>query len=116
MLVATALLTAGGLGLSACGGSGGQALAQQACVHVHRSLADYHQSTKPGVPAATVAKLQQQAGNELQVALPLAAQANSADGTWNSLMTVISESATIDEGHLRSPSRRNAPPPTPTRT
>ncbi len=100
MLVATALFTAGGLGLSACGGGGGQALAQQACVHVHRSLADYHQSTKPGVAAATVAKLQQQAGNELQVALPLAAQANSADGTWNSLMTVISESATIDEGHL----------------
>jgi hypothetical protein len=30
----------------------------------------------------------------------LAAAANSDDGTWNSLMTTISEIGTIDEGHL----------------
>jgi hypothetical protein len=99
-LVATALLGASAFGLSACDGNGGQALARQACVHVQHSLVEYRQSTQPGVPATTVAKLQQKAGNELQAALPLAAQANSADGTWNSLMTTISENATIDEGHL----------------
>jgi hypothetical protein len=30
----------------------------------------------------------------------LAAAANSDDGSWNALMTTISEGATIDEGHL----------------
>ena len=100
-LVAMALLAAGALGLSACDSTNsGQSLARQACVHVHRSLSEYRQSTQPGEPAADVAKLQQKAGNELQSALPLAAQANSADGTWNALMTTISENATIDEGHL----------------
>ena len=34
------------------------------------------------------------------MALPLAAAANSDDGSWNSLMTTISEGATVDEGHL----------------
>ena len=32
--------------------------------------------------------------------LPLAAAANSDDGSWNALMTTISEGATVDEGHL----------------
>jgi hypothetical protein len=87
------------LALSACG-QNGQALAQQACTHVHRSLADYTLSLRAGTPAATVALLQKKAQNELRSALPLAAAANSDDGSWNSLMTTISESATIDEPHL----------------
>jgi len=37
---------------------------------------------------------------QLRDALPLAAAANSDDGTWNALMTAISESATVDETHL----------------
>jgi hypothetical protein len=88
------------VGLSACGDAGGQALAQQACVHVHRSVRDYVRSRLAGTPAATVASLQRQADQELRIALPLAAAANSADGSWNSLMTTISEGATVDEGHL----------------
>ena len=88
------------LGLSACGNQGGQALAQQACVHVNRSVDDYVRSTLAGTPPATVAVLQREADQELRAALPLAAAANSDDGSWNSLMTTISEGATVDEGHL----------------
>jgi len=88
------------VGLSACSDQGGQALAQQACVHVNRSVADYLRSVRAGTPAATVALLQKEADQELRAALPLAAQANSDDGSWNSLMTTISEGATVDEGHL----------------
>jgi len=88
------------VGLSACSDQGGQALAQQACVHVNRSVQDYLRSVRVGTPPATVALLQKDADQELRTALPLAAQANSDDGSWNSLMTTISEGATVDEGHL----------------
>ena len=46
------------------------------------------------------AHLQTKADQQLRAALPLAAAANSDDGSWNSLMTTISEIATVDEGHL----------------
>ena len=95
-----AVLAGGGLGLSACASQGGQALAQQACVHVHRSVTAYERSTQVGTPAADVSRLQQRAAQELRLALPLAAAANSDDGSWNSLMTTISESSWVDEGHL----------------
>jgi hypothetical protein len=100
VLGAAALSIAVVAGLSSCGGQSGQALAQQACVHVHRSVRDYVRSRLAGTPAATVASLQREADQELRIALPLAAAANSADGSWNSLMTTISEGATVDEGHL----------------
>ena len=95
-----AVVAGGALGLSACASQGGQALAQQACVHVHRSVAAYERSTKVGTPATDVAQLQRRAAQELRLALPLAAAANSDDGSWNSLMTTISESSWVDEGHL----------------
>ena len=69
-------------------------------MHVHRSVRDYVRSTLAGTPAATVAFLQREADQQLRIALPIAAAANSADGSWNSLMTTISEGATVDEGHL----------------
>jgi hypothetical protein len=75
-------------------------LAQQACVHVNRSVTDWVDAQRAGTPAATVAALQQRAEQQLRLALPLAAAANSDDGTWNSLMTTISEIETVDEGHL----------------
>jgi hypothetical protein len=92
--------TGAALTLSACSTQGGQDLAQQACVHVHRSLADYQRSISPGTSPATAAQLLKEADQELRAALPLAADANSDDGSWNSLMTAISEGATVDEGHL----------------
>ena len=63
-------------------------------------MADYLRSTRVGTPPATVASLQRKADQELRAALPLAAAANSDDGSWNSLMTTISEGAAVDEGHL----------------
>jgi hypothetical protein len=97
-----AILVAGAaLALSACSGtSEGQSLARQACVHVNRSIADYLLAVKVTTPPATAAHLQDEADQQLRAALPLAAAANSDDGTWNSLMTAISESGSIDEGHL----------------
>jgi outer membrane lipopolysaccharide assembly protein LptE/RlpB len=99
-LIAAALLTGTMLTLSACGGSGGQALAQKACVHVRLSLGDLSASERPGQSVAQVRGFKSKANVELRAALPLAADANSADGTWNSLMTTISEGATVDESHL----------------
>jgi hypothetical protein len=99
--VLAVLIVAGGIVLAACGSGGdGQSLAQQACLHVHRSVADYERSVAAGTAAGTVAELQKEATQQLRDALPLAAQANSADGSWNSLMTTISEGANVDEGHL----------------
>jgi hypothetical protein len=87
--------------LAACSSvQDGQALAQQACVHVNRSVSDWVDSQRTGTPGTTVASLQQRAEQQLRLALPLAAAANSDDGTWNSLMTTISEIETVDEGHL----------------
>jgi hypothetical protein len=88
------------VGVSACGNGDGQALAEQACVHVHRSVTDYLRSTRADTPPATAAQLLMRAERELRAALPLAAQANSADGSWNGLMTTISEISIVDEGHL----------------
>ncbi|HEY1446026.1 MAG TPA: hypothetical protein VGF51_14125 [Acidimicrobiales bacterium] len=88
-------------GLAACTSAGdAQALARQACVHVNRSVTEWVASQRVGTPATTVAALQQRAEQQLRLALPLAAAANSDDGTWNSLMTTISEIETVDEGHL----------------
>ncbi len=100
LALVAAVLIGLALTLSACGGASGQSLAEQACVHVLRSVTAYQQSNRPGTAAATAAGLRRTADSELLVALPLAASANSADGSWNSLMTTISESATVDEGHL----------------
>jgi hypothetical protein len=99
-LVGAALTLGIMLGLSACGGGSGQSLARQACVHVHRSVADYKASIVPGTSTTKAASLLEEADIQLRSALPLAAKANSADGTWNSLMTAIAEINTIDEGHL----------------
>ncbi len=100
--VVAVLALAGGaaLGLSACSTQNGQDLAQQACVHVRLSVSDYLRAVRPGTAAAAAARLQDQADQQLRDALPLAAAANSDDGSWNALMTTISEGATVDEGHL----------------
>ena len=86
--------------LAACSSSSGQSLAQQACVDVHRSVHDWDASKADGVSATASATLQMKAEQQLRLALPLAAAANSDDGSWNSLMTTISEIGSVDEGHL----------------
>ena len=92
-----ALAVGGALGLSACSTQGGQDLAQQACGHVHLSVTDYLRAVNPRTTPAAAAQLQKEADQQLRDALPLAAAANSDDGSWNSLMTTISEGATVDE-------------------
>jgi hypothetical protein len=99
-LIAAATLAGSMLVLSACGGSGGQALAQKACGYVNLSLHDLSLSSQPGQTTGETQRYRTRADLELRKALPLAADANSADGSWNSLMTTISESATVDEAHL----------------
>jgi hypothetical protein len=85
--------------LSACG-NGGQDLAVQACVHVKLSVRYFEQSTKSSISLTEATRLRAKADAELRTALPLAAEATSANGSMNSLMTTISESATVDEAHL----------------
>jgi hypothetical protein len=63
-------------------------------------VVDYQRSVAAGTAAGSVGTLKQEAAEQLRDALPLAAQANSDDGSWNSLMTTISESSDVDEGHL----------------
>ncbi len=100
-LALAALIAGAAVALSACSGAAdGQSLARQACVHVHRSVSDYLLATQAGTSPTAAAHLQVEADQELRAALPLAAAANSDDGSWNSLMTTISESATVDEAHL----------------
>ena len=87
--------------LTACSSaSDARALAQQACLHVDRSVTAWVDSQRAGTPAPEVTALQRRAEQQLRLALPLAAAATSGDGTWNSLMTTISEIETVDEGHL----------------
>jgi hypothetical protein len=100
LLSLSAIIVGITFGLSACSTMSGADLARQACVHVNRSLRDYALSSRPGTSAALVSQLRSRADGELHIALPFAAQANSADGSWNSLMTTIAEVGTVDEAHL----------------
>ncbi len=93
--VATAV---SGLVVSGCG-QGGQSLAQQACVHVDRSITLYKQAERTPDAATAAAKVKE-AYVQLRLALPLAAAATSANGQWNALMTAISESARVQESNL----------------
>lgn len=95
-----ALALGASLALSACGQQGGLGLARRACSHVSVSIRDYELSQKAGTDPATATSLLSKADAELRAALPLAASANSDDGSWNTLMTTLSEISTIDEGHL----------------
>ena len=59
------------VGLAACSSAqDGQALAQQACVHVNRSVTEWSDSQRAGTTAAAVAALQQRAEQQLRLALP----------------------------------------------
>ena len=99
-MVVVALGVGAALGVRASSTQNGQNLAEQACVHVNRSVSDYQRAVHPGTPSAVATQLQNEADQQLREALPLAAAANSDDGSWNALMTTISEGATVDEGHL----------------
>jgi len=90
--VAVALLAAG------CGNNG-QALARQACVHVNESIALYREATRIA-DSSKADSLRTKAVEQLELALPLAARATSADPQWNPLMTTLEESGFNTESHL----------------
>jgi hypothetical protein len=82
--------------LSACGGAG-LTLAREACVHVKASLRLYAASMTGTEQAAND---RTRAIEQLEVALPLAAQATSDDPQWNPLMTTLEEIGRHSEGNL----------------
>ncbi|MDA8359259.1 MAG: hypothetical protein M0Z95_23815 [Actinomycetota bacterium] len=90
--VAVALLTAG------CGNSG-QALARQACGHIGKSIALYREAGAV-TNSSKAGSLRTKAVEQLELALPLAARATSADPQWNPLMTTLEESGFNTESHL----------------
>lgn len=84
--------------LGACGNDG-LSLARQACVHVDASIRLYNKAQHASSPAKAAGQ-EHRATQDLEAALPLAAQANSADPQWNPLMTTLQEVGRNSEGNL----------------
>jgi hypothetical protein len=78
-----------GLILTACSNDG-LTLARQACTYVNRSIRLYNRTLHQTDVTQINAELQQVVV-WLEDAIPLAAQANSADPQWNPLMTTLQE-------------------------
>lgn len=98
VLLAVAAVTAAGALAAGCG-QGGLDKAEQACVHVNRSISLFEESlSNPNNTQATAERTQ--AAAQLEMAEPLAAAANSSDGTWNGLMTTIGEVSRVSEAEL----------------
>jgi hypothetical protein len=85
--------------VSACSQQSGLDLAREACSHVHASIRAFDAALHAKSRAEAERDLNT-ATNDLQTAEPLAAQATSADGQWNALMTTLNELGQVDEGHL----------------
>ncbi len=82
--------------LSACGGDDGTALARQACTHINQSIALLKKAQLQ--PTGTDhGAIEQEAYDQLRLALPIAAEAAYHDGQWQALMTTVSESNRVSE-------------------
>ncbi|MBW4031004.1 MAG: hypothetical protein HIU57_10125 [Acidobacteria bacterium] len=92
--VVASLLSTGVL-LSACGTGSAVAQARTSCQFVHRALVLQAQSNERGLSANSRAVLRGRAMGELLKATPSAAAATSSDGSWNPLMTTISEAQRV---------------------
>lgn len=105
-MLAPALVVLASLGLllSSCGNDG-LTLARQACGYVTTSIRLYTDAEHEPNPAKAAA-LRTRATVALETALPLAAQANSADGQWNPLMTTLQEVGRNSEANLITALRR----------
>jgi hypothetical protein len=62
---------------------------------VHRALVLQSRSEAKGLSSTAVSSLQAQAMSELLKGSPAAAAATSSDGSWNALMTTISEAQRV---------------------
>lgn len=92
------LLLAGGGVMSACS-NGGTSLAQEACVHVGRSIRLFTRAEHDTSQAAA-ARNAKKAIVQLEQAEQLAAQANSANPAYNPLMTTLQEIGRTSEANL----------------
>lgn len=97
--LASALLLAAiaGVVLSACGGGQDSSQGRQACTDVTKSITLYNESLTAATPARSKT-LVAEATAELRLALPLAASADSNDGTWQPLEATLSESNRFGSG------------------
>jgi hypothetical protein len=91
-VVAAALLAAG-VGLAACGG-GTNSDALAACRGVHAAIADYDRSLQAASSAQRAADLLS-AEREVASVQQDAALANSADGGYNALMTLLQQAQEV---------------------
>jgi ABC-type phosphate/phosphonate transport system substrate-binding protein len=96
------LLTSAAAGMAGCGGGGANAEGQQACAYVETSLRLYAEAVadQRAGDAARASSERAQALSQLRLALPLAARAVNADGTWQPLEATLSESNRVPEGNL----------------
>lgn len=93
-------VAAGGVALLLSGCSNaGDSLARQACVHVGASIRLYTQAEHDADTSVARHKANQAIG-QLEAALPLAAQADSADPAYNPLMTTLQEIGRTSESNL----------------
>jgi len=92
-LAVAAAAIAAAAGLAACGG-GTNSSAVAACGGVHRALADFARSQHAPTRAIAAADL---AAAQHQIALVMqdAAIANSQDGTYNALMTLMQQAQEV---------------------
>ncbi|HXC78718.1 MAG TPA: hypothetical protein VNU19_16910 [Candidatus Acidoferrum sp.] len=98
-LAVSAAIISVALVLSSCGGGGANALGDQACTHVERSLTLFRQASHAVGTKATA--LEASANDELRSALRPASLAASQDGAdWQALAATISESSRVAESDL----------------
>ena len=83
----------GAVGLSSCGG-GTNADAVAACRGVHRALVDYDRSLHAPTPAIAADDLLD-AQHQIALEMHDAAMANSEDGAYNALMTLMQQAQEV---------------------
>jgi len=98
-LATAGALLASALLLASCGSGGATDQARAACKKVDRSIALYKRATATPPPADSDA-MQNRSQALLLSALGDAARATSGDGSFNALMTTLSEATRVPEGLL----------------
>ena len=90
---------------ASCGSAAATGEAKQACARIDRSLKTFERAQAATSPALK-AQLTADAQAQLLSSLSLAAQATSSDGSFNALMTTVSEANRVPEQYLVPALRR----------